>query len=244
GAAQTIAFARMQLAFIHAEQREWEKCLEVLAPVPNPLQDDGSLTPLGFMILSLKGRALVHTDQAEEGVRLIRTALEWGNRIDHRIFQYLPRHFLAEGLAKLGEYDQAIQAANLAIAQASEAGNHWSVAVTQRLLAEIQTQRSNPDWQQVEKYLIEARNTLRETRARPDLARTYLALRRLYDRAGQIAWAVDCHFRATTIFEETGMMDELRQAQGQAAGDRKGAVVIPNLKLRGPNVGDEAVSNQ
>jgi hypothetical protein len=40
------------------------------------------------------------------------------------------------------------------------------------------------------------------------------------------------------------MMDELRQAQGQAAGDRKGAVVIPNLKLRGPNVGDEAVSNQ
>ena len=77
-------------------------------------------------------------------------------------------------------------------------------------------------------------NILRQVRARPDLARTYLSLRRLYDRAGQIAWAVDCHFRATTIFEELGMSLELRHAQGHAAGERKGAVVIPNLGLRGP----------
>ncbi|MBI4631750.1 MAG: hypothetical protein HY740_08570 [Chloroflexi bacterium] len=76
---------------------------------------------------------------------------------------------------------------------------------------------------------------LRQVRARPELARTYLALRKLYDRAGQIAWAVDCHFRATSIFEELGMSEELRLAQGQAAGDRRGAVVIPNLPLRGPN---------
>lgn len=239
GAAQTVAFARMQLAFIFAEQRAWEKCLEALAPVSEAAEEAGSLTPLGFMLLSLKGRALVHMERAEEGVGLIRTALAWGERIDHRIFYYLPRQFLAEGLFLLGDLDQAVAAANLAIKQAAEAGNRWSVGVTQRLLAEILTQQPTPDWPQIENHLIEARNTLRETRARPDLARTYLALRRLYDRAGQIAWAVDCHFRATTIFEETGMGSELRQAQGHAAGERKGAVVIPNLKLKGPNVGEE-----
>ncbi|MCB9134976.1 MAG: winged helix-turn-helix domain-containing protein [Anaerolineales bacterium] len=239
GAAQTVAFARMQLAFIFAEQRAWEKCLEALAPVSEAAEEAESLTPLGFMLLSLKGRALVHMARAEEGVALIRTALAWGERIDHRIFYYLPRQFLAEGLFQLGDLDQAVAAANLAITQAAEAGNRWSVAVTQRLLAEILTQQPTPDWPQIENHLIGARNTLRETRARPDLARTYLALRRLYDRAGQIAWAVDCHFRATTIFEETGMGSELRQAQGHAAGERKGAVVIPNLKLRGPNVGEE-----
>jgi len=82
---------------------------------------------------------------------------------------------------------------------------------------------------------------LRQIRARPDLARTYMSLRRLYDRAGQIAWAVDCHFRATTIFDELSMEDELRFAQGQAAGERQGAVVIPNLPLRGPNVPEEEI---
>ena len=37
------------------------------------------------------------------------------------------------------------------------------------------------------------------------------------------------------------MEDELRFAQGQAAGERQGAVVIPNLPLRGPNVPEEDV---
>jgi hypothetical protein len=87
--------------------------------------------------------------------------------------------------------------------------------------------------------LIESMQILRQIRARPDLARTFLSLRRLYDRAGQIAWAVDCHFRATAIFEELGMVEELRSAQGQAAGHRSGAVVISDMGLRGPNPSEE-----
>jgi hypothetical protein len=67
----------------------------------------------------------------------------------------------------------------------------------------------------------------------------------LYDRAGQIAWAVDCHFRATSIFDELGMDNELRFAQGQAARERRGAVVIPNLPLKGPNVAlEESVGEE
>ena len=95
---------------------------------------------------------------------------------------------------------------------------------------------NRPNWLQVEADLIEAMSLFRQIRARPDLARTYLSLRRLYDRAGQTAWAVDCHFRATTIFDELGMDEELRLTQGQAARDRRGAVVISDMPLRGPNL--------
>ena len=238
GIRQTLDFARMQLGFIYAEKRDWENCRQVLAPALDHLPSDGSLTPLGFMLMSLNGRMHSHTGQVAKGIAMIRTALSWGERMDHRVFHYLPRHFLAEGLLAAGDHEQATRTVLQAIALARESGNRWSVAVSQRLLTEIVSHQPFPDWQKIEDDLIDARNTLRETRSRPDLARTYLSLRRLYDRAGQIAWAVDCHFRAITIFEETEMLTELRQAQGQAAGNRTGAVVIPNLNLRGPNVGE------
>ena len=127
------------------------------------------------------------------------------------------------------------------LADARQSGNRWAAAVGLKLSADIGTRLSAPDWQRVEADLIEAMGLFRQIRARPDLARTYLSLRRLYDRAGQTAWAVDCHFRATTIFEELGMDEELRQAQGRAAGDRKGAVVIADMPLRGPNAAVEGL---
>jgi len=41
------------------------------------------------------------------------------------------------------------------------------------------------------------------------------------------------------------MTEELRQAQGQDAGERRGAVVIPNLPLKGPNIAlDEAEAKE
>jgi len=41
------------------------------------------------------------------------------------------------------------------------------------------------------------------------------------------------------------MPEELRQAQGQAGGERRGAVVIPNLPLKGPNIAlDEAEAKE
>jgi len=61
----------------------------------------------------------------------------------------------------------------------------------------------------MEADLVESRNLLRQIRPRPELIHTYLSLRRLYGRAAQVAWAVDCHLRATSIFEELGMTDEL-----------------------------------
>jgi tetratricopeptide (TPR) repeat protein len=232
---QTIAFARMQLAFVHAEGRDWKSCWQILESIPDPATGNGDLTPLGFMILSLKGRALTHLDRAAEGIRIIRSALAWSDQVEYRIFHYLPRFFLAECLLKVGDTGAAGLEAQTALNQAQTTGDRWAAAILMRLLAEISIRRPYPQWEQAEDYLVEARDILRQVRARPDLARTYLALRKLYDRAGRIAWAVDCHFRAVTIFDELGMRQEIRQARGKAAGERRGAVVIPNLQLKGPN---------
>lgn len=252
GLAQPAAFARMQLGFVYAGSYDWQSCQEILQEVPDPLDssrgesrgaaegdEELSLTPLGFMLLGLRGLVLAHLERPGEGIRVIRPALAWADRSNYRVFHYLPRQYLAEALLLDGQLSESLVEVERALEQARLAGNRWAAGVCLRLLAEVLTRQPAPNWPRIESCLIESMQLLRQVRARPDLARTYLALRRLYDRAGQIAWAVDCHFRATSIFEELGMADELRQAQGQAARERRGARVIPGLALKGPNVGDE-----
>ncbi len=249
---RAVDFARMQLAFVYADMQDWQTCLEVLQPVSDPLssgEQEGqeekisaalqtlpSLTPLGFMILGLRGLARANLGEPQIGIFKMRIALNWAEQTNYRVFHYLPRKFLAQALLLVGDIPEATRQAESALEQARAAGNRWAVGVIDRLMAEILTHHPTPQWTHIENYLIDSMHLLRQVRARPDLARTYLALRKLYDRAGQIAWAVDCHYRAVSLFEEMGMMDELRQAQGRAAGDRRGAVVIPGLALRGPNI--------
>jgi len=223
---------------VHADRHDWEETLRILSPIPDLPFD--TLTPPTYMALSLRGYALAHRGEVERGIEILRLTNAWAERHQHRIFHYLPRLFLAESLLLAGHWKEAKEEAGQALQEAEKAGNRWAKGIALRLLAEIEMRHPGPVWEQVEALLLESMQGLRQIRARPDLARTYLTLRRLYDRAGQIAWAVDCHFRATTIFEELGMIEELREAQGQAAYERKGAVVIPGLPLRGPNWQQEA----
>ncbi len=240
GSGQNVhAFALMQYAFVHAEYHDWEACLRLLEATPDPLEQKGELTPLGFMLLGLRGHALAQSGQPAEGVRRLIPAVQWAQRTKYRVFAYLPMMFLAHALLLDGQLGAARSQAEYALEVTRRAGNRWAASVSARLLAEILSRQAHPDWMQVEALLIEAMEMLREVRARPELARTYLALRRLYDRAGQMAWAVDCHFRATTIFEELGMHEELHAAQGQPGGERTGAVVILDMPLRGPNPPEE-----
>ena len=233
-------FARMQLAMIYAGSRKWDTCLELLDPIPESNFPE-EITPPLYMVLSLRGYALANKGATGKGIQAIRTAIEWADRVGHRVFHYLPRLFLAESLFIGDQIQQAWVESERALKEARQSGNRWAVGIALKIRADIRARSPHPDWTQVELDLIESMHLLRQIRARPDLARTYISLRRLYDRAGQIAWAVDCHFRATTIFDELFMEDELRFAQGQAAGERQGAVVIPNLPLRGPNVPEEDV---
>lgn len=249
---RAIAFARMQLGFVQADTRQWQACHDNLNLIPDlhePVTpsgvDDESadssqvLTPFGFMLLGLQGRVIAHLGNPDQGSRLILPALEWAEQNAFRVFHYLPRIFMAECCHLARENSAAMSYAERALEQARAAGNRWAAGVTLRLLSECMWRLPSPEWLVVEDHLIESMQILRQIRARPDLARTFLSLRRLYDRAGQIAWAVDCHFRATAIFEELGMVEELRSAQGQSAGHRSGAVVISDMGLRGPNPSEE-----
>jgi len=231
----TTIFARMQLAMVHAGLRRWDTCLNILSPIPNA-QEFEELTPPLYMVLSLRGYALAQNGEAAKGIQFIQSAIDWAEQVGHRVFPYLPRLFLAESMYLGGKFQPALREVKVALRETRHSGNRWATGIALKLQADINTRLPSPQWTEVESDLIESMHLLRQIRARPDLARTYLSLRRLYDRAGQIAWAVDCHFRATTIFDELEMDNELRFAQGQAARERQGAVVIPNLPLRGPNV--------
>ncbi len=235
GSAHMADVARLQLAFVHAARLDWPACLETLQGAVAPLSDIQDLTPHGFMLRGLYARALAHLGRAEEALRTLPGLLAWAQATGYRAFEYLPRLFLAEAHAAAGNLDQASDLGERVLERSLEVGDRWARGITLRLLADVRVRGVPPDWTRAEDHLIESMRLLREIRARPDLARTHLALRRLYDRAGQMAWAVDCHFRAMAIFEELGMSQELQQAQGRAARGARGAVVIPGLKLRGPN---------
>lgn len=236
--ADTRRFARMQRAFVYAAAADWERCWETLSEEPGdeePALDGGEFTPLRFMQSGLRGRVIAHRGDPEQGIEVIQTALALQTHSEYRAFYYLPRLYLAEALILAGKPAAALEAASLGVEQARQAGDRWAQGLGLRYIGDALGRTANPPWPRIEDSLIESMNYLRSVRGRPDLARTYLALRRLYDRAGQIAWAVDCHFRATTIFEELGMQAELRQAQGIAVSGGGGAVVIPGLSLRGPH---------
>ncbi len=229
----THVVACMQQAFIYAELREWETALAVLQPVRETWREAG-MSPHAYMMRVVLGRCLAETGEIEEGLGEIRAAIEWAESVDHRVFTH--NSFLMYAQALLAaNHRSAYPTANQAQLSAENAGDRWAQAVALRTQATIDMRNPHKtDWPQAEKQLLEAMALLRQIRARPDLAHTYLMLRRLYDRAGQSAWAIDCHFRAITIFEELGMESELSIARGQASGERTGAVVIPGLALHGP----------
>lgn len=239
GIPSTVAFSIAPLAYIHAARQNWHACRASLDALPDiqPAVTD-EFTPLQFMLTGVSGLVQAHLDDPAKGVEMIREALAWVRKTGYRVFHYLPRIFLAESLLLANDLFTARDEAQNTLKIARAEGNRWVEGVALRLLGEIASRMDKPDWLTVEKKLIESVRILRRIRARPDLARTYLALRRLYDRAGQTAWAVDCHFRATSIYEELGMLEELRLAQGRAAGERKGAVVILDMDLRGPISGE------
>ncbi len=235
GPPSTIAFALAPLAYIRVAHHDWEGCAQTLDEVPEFLAEGEEFSPLYAIIEALRGYIQTQKGKAAQGTKKIQKSLDWMQENDYRVFHYIPRIFLAESLLKAKKISQAKEEAEKALKNARESGNRWAVGVTLRLLGEILTAGKKPDWLEIEAHFSESLRILRRIRARPDLARTYLALRRLYDRAGQSAWAVDCHFRATSIYEELRMTKELELARGRAAGERKGAAVLLDMGLKGPD---------
>ncbi|MEM7343183.1 MAG: hypothetical protein AAF485_02990, partial [Chloroflexota bacterium] len=229
-----LAVAHVNQAFIYSERQDWARCLEIAQRV-DPFCEEIDFSPYCFMAQSLIGRAMAHLGDTQEGVAILSQALADAEKAGHKVFTYIVQLFYADALIQDSKPQRALRYLDETNAVIDETDDRWAKAVHHRLQAEARTRLAKPDWLAIERNLIEATTLLRQVRARPDLARTYATLRRLYDRAGQLAWAVDCHFRATSIFEELGMTTELREAQGYASKGQRGAVVIPDLALQGPH---------
>ena len=227
-----IAMAKMNLAFVYAERQHWVGCLDTAMQVTSQDSPDG-FSSYCFMAKSLHGRALAQLGQPDAGADIIAEVLEQAQAANYRLFTHVSHLFLAESLILANHPRRALYQLTQTDPIIAEADDRWAKATAARLRAEALSLLPNPDWTAVEAHLIEALVILRQIRARPDLARVYLILRKLYDRAGQSAWAIDCHFRATTIFDELGMLDELQLAQGDAGGDRAETTTIPPTALRG-----------
>ena len=236
GHSTTLIVARMQLAFVLAARRDYAGCLATLRPILSACAETG-LSPHCFMVANLWGRATCALDGLEAGQPHLARALAWATETGYRVFFHLTHLFLAEAHLAAGQPAAASAWAQQALDLARAAGDRWAAGVALRLLGDALARQPAPDWPAVEQALIASLDLLRQIRARPDLARTYLSLRRLYDRTGQMAWAVDCHFRATSIFDELGMSDELRDTQGVAVQTGRPAAVIPDVPLQGPHAG-------
>ena len=228
--------ARMQLAFVYGELYEWENALKTAVPVQDVWREEG-MTPHTMMLRAVVGRAMAYAGRADDGIAEIQAALDWADDVGYKVLIHVVRCYLAEAYYQQGEYGKGVEVAKTAVSQSQTAGNRWAEGVALRVQSVCEMRQSQPDWLRIESRLLQAMRTLRDVRARPDLARTYLTLRRLYDRAGQTAWAVDCHFRAITIFEELGMTAERKAAQGQSKGSGAGGGVILGLDLMGPTGG-------
>ena len=228
----SMALASMHLSFVQAERYLWAAAQENARQGLEYTHGLG-FSPVTFMLQALRAytSGMLGDEQAP---RVLQDLLSEARQENYRVLVHLVHYFLAHVYLHQKQYTQALQQARLTVRMASEYGDRWAEAVATRLEADALSALPHPDWVTIEKRLVHSVTLLRRIGARPELARSYVSLRRLYDRAARMAWAVDCHFRAVTIFEELGMIEELRAAQGQSGrkvGPAREAISAP---LTGP----------
>ncbi len=209
----SLAVACMHQALVQAERGRWA---DAAASAREGLEQTAGLgfSPVHFMLQAVSCYAQGHLDDEAAAVAGLKRILQEAEREHYRVLLYLPHYFLGRVYYHHGRYRLAYEEAQRTRKLAEERGARWAIAVALRLEADALSALPSPDWPRIEERLVRSVRILQQVRARPDLARSYVSLRRLYDRAARMAWAVDCHFRATSIFEELGMLEELRQAQG------------------------------
>ncbi len=228
----SLALTAMHLAFVQAERYYWSAAREHAQQGLEYTHGLG-FSPVTFMLQALHAYASGMLGDESAPARL-QALLAEAREENYKVLIHLVHYFLAHVYLRQGYFPQALQQARTTVRMASEYGDRWTEAVATRLEADALSGLPHPDWVTVEKRLVHSVTLLRRVGARPELARSYLSLRRLYDRAARMAWAVDCHFRAVSIFEELGMIEELRAAQGQSgrrAGPTREAISAP---LTGP----------
>jgi predicted ATPase/DNA-binding winged helix-turn-helix (wHTH) protein len=144
-----------------------------------------SLAPYRAVGMALMGELAVTRDEAGAGLILLRDALETLRAEQHNILATVFESALAEGLRKIGEFDEALTTINRAVARAASCGATFDMAELLRIKGQILSAMPQSDRTSAADCLMQSLAVAREQSALAWELRSATALARLLFDNGQ-----------------------------------------------------------
>jgi tetratricopeptide (TPR) repeat protein len=145
------------------------------------IAESGAATNNKIFALSLRGTLLIRRGMFEQGLTLLRSAVDMRTRTGWRAEYPELLGTLAECLAGLGRFDEARLTIGNALAEADRGGERWYAAELLRVKGSLLLQSGSSSLADAEKCLTEALDTARqqgglfwELRAATDLAKLWV----------------------------------------------------------------------
>jgi predicted ATPase len=168
-----------------------------------------SLAPYRAVGIALKGELAVTRNEAGAGVILLRDALETLHAEQHNILATVFESALAEGMRKIGQFDEALITINGAVARAASCGATFDMAELLRIKGQILAAMPRSDRTSAADCLMQSLAVAREQYALGWELRSATALARLLFENGQRDQARDTlvpvYNRFTEGFETTDL---------------------------------------
>jgi predicted ATPase len=159
--------------------------------------------------MALRGELAVTRDEAEAGLILLRDALETLHAEQHNILATVFESALAEGMRKIGQFDEALITINGAVARAASCGATFDMAELLRIKGQILAAMPRSDRTSAADCLMQSLAVAREQYALGWELRSATALARLLFENGQRDQARDTlvpvYNRFTEGFETTDL---------------------------------------
>ncbi|WMT76361.1 winged helix-turn-helix domain-containing protein [Bradyrhizobium sp. Ash2021] len=144
-----------------------------------------SLAPYQAVGIALKGELALARGETEEGLRLLREALEVLYAEQHNVLLTVFTASLAEGLLKAGQFEEALLTINGAMSRPAGFGSTFDMAELLRLKAEVLAKMPQGDRDAAAKLLKEAMRSAHEQFALVYELRSATSLARLFFDDGQ-----------------------------------------------------------
>ncbi len=154
-----------------------------------------------------------HTRQGrhEQGLAALEHAQALYDTIKLKLFLPILLTWQAEALAGLGRYDRALVSIEQAMAVATDGGERWAEAETQRIKGEILGQSG--DWRAAETCFLKAIEVAASQAAKSFELRAATSLARLWHQHGKSAEARECLAPVYGWFTEGFETPDLREAK-------------------------------
>jgi class 3 adenylate cyclase/tetratricopeptide (TPR) repeat protein len=156
------------------------------------------------MLKATRAFALVRGADIGRGTAELEEVMAWFDRSSLKYTRSFPALWLAEAYVRQGQAERACHLAEDVLESARERGYRHVEGIAQRTLGEALFARHGHD----SGHLDAAATTLADIGSRNELARTFVALARRAEAAGDATEARRLLERALALFEECGTLDE------------------------------------